>query len=74
MTDPARNPGQPKKAPPDLTDILLASLKELAAAGRVEAACRLAGQACATLRHDSPAAWKSFNVFLHRFAGKTPDP
>jgi hypothetical protein len=57
-----------------LADVLLASLKELAAAGQVEIACRLAGQACAALRDDSPAAWKMFNAFLHRFARQTPDP
>lgn len=57
-----------------LADILLASLNELAAAGRIESACRLAGQACAALREDSPAAWKGFNAFLHRFATRTPDP
>lgn len=57
-----------------LAEILLASLNQLAAAGQVEGACRLAGQACAALRHDRPAAWRAFNAFLHRFARHTPDP
>ena len=70
----ARSRAEPERMPPEMADILLASLKELAAAGRVETACRLAGRACAALRHDSPAAWKSFNAFLHKFARQTPDP
>lgn len=66
--------GQPKPIPPPLVDILLASLTALAMAGRIETACRLAGQACAALRGNSPAAWQAFNAFLHRFARQTPDP
>jgi hypothetical protein len=42
-------------------------------AGRIETACRLAGQACAASRTSSPAAWQAFNAFLHRFAPHTPD-
>lgn len=49
-----------------LVGVLLASLEALAAAGEADAACRLAGQACAALRHSDPAAWQRFNVFLHR--------
>lgn len=49
-----------------LDEILLASLQELAAAGRVETACRLAGRACAALRQSDPAAWRGFNALLHR--------
>ena len=49
-----------------LAGVLLASLKALAAAGEADTACRLAGQACAKLRHSDPAAWQRFNVFLHR--------
>jgi hypothetical protein len=60
--------------PSQMADILLASLKELAAAGQVETACRLAGQACAALRNDAPDAWAAFNAFLHRFARRTADP
>jgi hypothetical protein len=51
-----------------LDKILLTSLQELAAAGRVETACRLAGQACAALRQSDPAAWRGFNALLHRLA------
>lgn len=53
-----------------LNDLLLASLKALAAAGNVEEACRLAGQACALYRQrDSDAAtWSRYNVLLHRLA------
>lgn len=50
----------------DLSGILLASLEALAAAGQAEAACRLAGQACAALRRSDPAACQRFNVLLHR--------
>lgn len=49
-----------------LDEILLTSLQELAAAGRVETACRLAGQACAALRESDPVAWRGFNALLHR--------
>ncbi|MGB5904832.1 MAG: hypothetical protein WBF99_09705 [Xanthobacteraceae bacterium] len=49
-----------------LAGVLLTSLEALAAAGKADAACRLAGQACAELRHSDPAAWQRFNVFLHR--------
>ena len=49
-----------------LIDLLLRSLKELAAAERTETACQLAGQACAALRHDDPKGWQKFNALLHR--------
>ena len=49
-----------------LVGVLLTSLEALAAAGTADAACRLAGKACAELRHSDPAAWQRFNVFLHR--------
>lgn len=64
----------PEQIPPDLSDVLLASLMVLVAAGRVETACRLAGQACAALRENSPGPWRRFNAFLHRFARETPEP
>ncbi len=63
-TTPTDNGTQQSR--PGLDEILLASLKELAAAGRVETACRLAGQACAALRHHDPVAWRGFNALLHR--------
>ncbi|KQY99392.1 hypothetical protein ASD45_00195 [Pseudolabrys sp. Root1462] len=64
----------PEPIPPQLEKLLLESLKALAALGQIEAACRLAGQACAALRENSPTSWKAFNAFLHRYAGQTPDP
>ena len=57
--------GKPLEATP-LTAVLIASLEALAAAGEADAACRLAGQACAELRQSDPVAWQRFNVFLHR--------
>lgn len=53
-----------------LSEILLASLTALAAAGDVEKACRLAGQACVTLRASDPAAARRFDVLLHRLTPK----
>ncbi len=49
-----------------LSPVLLKSLEELAAAGNVEMACRLAGQACAILRRDNHGAERRFDVLLHR--------
>jgi hypothetical protein len=52
--------------PARLSEILLASLSALAAAGEVEKACRLAGEACVALRGTEPAAARRFDVLLHR--------
>lgn len=52
--------------PADLPAILLQSLRALADAGEVEAACRLAGRACVALRHSDPKAARQFDVLLHR--------
>jgi hypothetical protein len=49
-----------------LVGILLTSLEALAAAGKPDEACRLAGQACAALRRNDPATWRRFNALLHR--------
>jgi hypothetical protein len=49
-----------------LNDLLLRSLEELAAAGNVEGACRLAGHACVTLRKSDPHGERRFNALLHR--------
>ena len=59
--------GTPEQ-PRDLVSLLLASLEQLAAAGEVEVACRLAGQACALLRLDDPRSTQRFNVLLHRLS------
>lgn len=55
-------------SPTALIDILLASLEALAATGQVDAACRLAGRACAVLRKDDPIGWRKFNALLHRLS------
>jgi len=49
-----------------LSEILLASITALAGAGEVEAACRLAGQACVALRCSEPDAARRFDALLHR--------
>ena len=49
-----------------LASILLDSFGELAKVGEVETACRLAGRACARLRHAEPQTARGFDVFLHR--------
>lgn len=59
----------------DLVGLLIQSLEQLAAAGEVEAACRLAGQACALLRQHDPRATQRFNALLHRLTRpQTPHP
>jgi len=55
-------------------DVLQAALVALAAAGRHEEACRLAGRACACYRRTDPAAWGRFNALLHRLARKAGGP
>jgi hypothetical protein len=61
-----------RTAPDGLDRILLASLEALAAAGETDAACRLAGQACATLRQRDEVAWRRFNALLHRLVLRPP--
>lgn len=56
-----------------LSEILLASLTSLAAAGEVEAACRLAGHACMALRSTDQSAARRFNALLHRLTPKLTD-
>jgi len=71
MSDGQPSAGRPPStaiAPPD--ELLLASLRALAAAGGVEEACRLAGRACAFYRQADPRIWSRFNVLLHRLAPK----
>ncbi len=63
----ATDPSAPTKR---LADILLASITALAGAGEVEAACRLAGQACAALRGADPATARRFDALLHRLAAR----
>lgn len=47
---------------------LLDALEKLALAGAPDAACRIAGRACAVLRTANPAAMQRFNALLHRIA------
>lgn len=70
---PAVAPPPDHRAPP-LDDILARSLEELAAAGRVDAACRLAGLACAATRNADLRQWKRFNALLHRWSARAPEP
>lgn len=56
-----------------LSEILLASLTSLAAAGEVEAACRLAGQAFMALRIADQVAARRFDALLHRLTPKLTD-
>lgn len=51
-----------------LEDILVASLEVLAKAGHIDAACRLAGRACAHLRDIDARQWQKFNALLHRLS------
>lgn len=69
---PSRRPGEHEMTTGAmrLPDILLTSLTALAAAGEVEQACRLAGQACVMLRVSDPAASRRFDVLLHRLTRK----
>jgi hypothetical protein len=60
-------------SPPVLVGILLAGLAALADAGEIEAACRLAGQACVALRHTDQAAARRFDVLLHRLTPRLND-
>lgn len=53
-----------------LADILLASLTSLAAAGEVEATCRLAGRAYMALQDTDRKAARRFDVLLHRLIPK----
>jgi hypothetical protein len=50
----------------DLPGLLVLSLEKLAAAGEMEAACRLAGEAYVLLRHGDPRGAQRFNALLHR--------
>jgi len=48
-----------------LSEVLLKSVAALADAGEVEAACRLAGQACVILREADPVLARRFDALLH---------
>ena len=52
----------------NLAEILLESTAALAACGKVEQACRLAGRAYVALRRTDPAMARRFDVLLHRIS------
>jgi hypothetical protein len=51
-----------------LAEILLESTAALAACGKVDQACRLAGRAYVALRRTDPAMARRFDMLLHRMA------
>jgi hypothetical protein len=58
---------QPVVSPQDQVVLLLFdALQKLADAGEVDAACRIAGNACVILRHTAPRDERRFNALLHR--------
>lgn len=54
-----------------LAALLSESLTELAKSGQADAACRLAGRACALLRGSNAKEWTRFNKLLHRLSPMT---
>ncbi|MGC2086369.1 MAG: hypothetical protein WA702_23750 [Bradyrhizobium sp.] len=46
--------------------LLLETLQKLADAGEVDAACRIAGRACAVLRQSDARGERRFDALLHR--------
>jgi hypothetical protein len=64
--------GNDAKRARDLPGLLVVSLEKLAAAGEVEAACRLAGEAYVLLRHGDPRSAQRFNALLHRLTRPRP--
>ncbi len=60
---------EPPTTPDDQVIVLLLdALRKLADAGEVDAACRVAGRACAVLRRSDPKGERRFNALLHRLA------
>ena len=66
-----RDPREQLSTAAELSAILLAGLQALADAGQGDEACRLAGRACAVLRHGESREWRRFNALLHRLAPRT---
>jgi hypothetical protein len=64
----------PAKTFSGLADLLVSSLEALAKTGQVDAACRLAGHACALLRKEDQGSWRKFNALLHRLSKRTAHP
>ncbi|MHA6646330.1 hypothetical protein [Mesorhizobium sp. A623] len=57
----------------ELCALLSESLTALTKAGQADAACRLAGRACALLRGRNSPEWARFNKLLHRLSPMTGD-
>lgn len=67
VTPPATPVATPEAGPEaTLAPLLLESLEDLAVAGEVDRACRIAGRAYVALRHTNPATARKFDVWLHR--------
>ncbi len=62
----AAAPAFGERHPESLVDVLQTTLKLLAAAGNVEAACELAAKACVILRRDRSGDERRFDALLHR--------
>jgi hypothetical protein len=74
VSAPGTTPDRLPAPLPALADVLVAGLAALAAAGEPREASRLAGRACAALRHDAPKEWQKFNALLHRLSRQiSPD-
>ncbi|MFC3206633.1 hypothetical protein [Aquamicrobium soli] len=69
-TDGAQGPCTDADRTEAVCVVLLEGLHALADVGEVEAACRLAGRACVTLRHARPVLARRFDVLLHRLTPK----
>lgn len=50
--------------------LLLDAVQKLADAGKVDAACRIAGKACVVLRPSDAKSERRFNALLHRLTRK----
>ena len=61
-------------APSTLGENLARSRAEWGGAGRVDAACSLAGLACAATRRTDVREWKRFNALLHRWSARAGEP
>lgn len=70
-TDRIRTDAENDPAIDALSAVLLDGLRALADAGEAEAACQLAGRACAALRQKDGAQWRRFNVLLHRLGPRS---
>lgn len=63
-------PAPPAPSHERINLLLLDALQKLADAGEADAACRIAGKACAILRRAAPKDERRFNALLHRLVRK----